>query len=115
MNGSPLVAGAPRSSWDLPRRVGPSSGYIQSLIVTRKGSLAVPLTLLTKALLLDVDPTTRWMSSLITGGPAPPEDAGDDSPTSRAAPDVASEDVAPRGAAPANDGQDPSRSRADSS
>ena len=77
--------------------------------------LAVPLTLLTKALLLDVDPTTRWMSSLITGGPAPPEDAGDDSPTSRAAPDVASEDVAPRGAAPANDGQDPSRSRADSS
>ena len=36
--------------------------------------LAVPLTLLTKALLLDVDPNTRWISSLITGGPAPPED-----------------------------------------
>ena len=37
--------------------------------------LAVPLTLLTKALLLDVDPNTRWISSLVTGGFAPPEDA----------------------------------------
>src|SRR4029450_8488635 len=37
--------------------------------------LAIPLTLLTKALLLDVDPNTQWMSSLVTGGPAPPEDA----------------------------------------
>jgi AI-2 transport protein TqsA len=36
--------------------------------------LAIPLTLLTKALLLDVDPSTQWMSSLVTGGPAPPED-----------------------------------------
>jgi hypothetical protein len=36
--------------------------------------LAIPLTLLTKALLLDVDPNTRWISDLITGGPAPPED-----------------------------------------
>jgi hypothetical protein len=35
--------------------------------------LAVPLTLLTKALLLDVDPNTRWISSLVTGGLAPPE------------------------------------------
>ncbi len=40
--------------------------------------LAVPLTLLTKALLLDVDPNTRWISSLLEGGPAPPEDADDD-------------------------------------
>lgn len=30
--------------------------------------LAVPLTLLTKALLLDVDPSTRWVSHLITSG-----------------------------------------------
>jgi AI-2 transport protein TqsA len=30
--------------------------------------LAVPLTLLTKALLLDVDPQTRWMSALLSGG-----------------------------------------------
>ena len=36
--------------------------------------LAIPLTLLTKALLLDVDPSTQWISGLITGGPAPPED-----------------------------------------
>ena len=33
--------------------------------------LALPLTLLTKALLLDVDPNTQWMSTLITSGPAP--------------------------------------------
>jgi predicted PurR-regulated permease PerM len=39
---------------------------------------AVPLTLLTKALLLDVDPNTRWISSLFTGGSAPSEDAFDD-------------------------------------
>ena len=44
--------------------------------------LAVPLTLLMKALLLDVDPNTRWISSLLEGGPAPPEDddAADDTP-----------------------------------
>jgi predicted PurR-regulated permease PerM len=40
--------------------------------------LAIPLTLLTKALLLDVDPNTQWISSLVTGGPAPPEDAADE-------------------------------------
>jgi predicted PurR-regulated permease PerM len=36
--------------------------------------LAVPLTLLVKSLLFDVDPITRWMSSLLEGGPAPPEE-----------------------------------------
>ena len=36
--------------------------------------LAIPLTLLTKALLFDVDPSTKWMSDLLAGGPAPPED-----------------------------------------
>jgi AI-2 transport protein TqsA len=36
--------------------------------------LAIPLTLLTKALLLDVDPNTRWMSSLLERGSAQPED-----------------------------------------
>ena len=61
--------------------------------------LAVPLTLLTKALLLDVDPSTRWMSSLITGGPAPPEDAADDVATTRAGPKPASDEVASQGAA----------------
>ena len=76
--------------------------------------LAVPLTLLTKALLLDVDPNTRWISSLITGGPTPPEDedAADAAATTRAAPEVASEEVASQGAALASDGQDPSPSRA---
>jgi hypothetical protein len=41
--------------------------------------LAVPLTLLVKSLLFDMDPSTRWMSSLLEGGPAPPEEinAGD--------------------------------------
>ena len=33
--------------------------------------LAIPLTLLTKALLLDVDPRTRWISTLLSGGGAP--------------------------------------------
>ena len=43
--------------------------------------LAVPLTLLVKAMLLDVDPNTRWISSLLEGGPAPPEDEdADDTP-----------------------------------
>jgi AI-2 transport protein TqsA len=39
--------------------------------------LAIPLTLLSKALLLDVDPSTRWISSLLASGPgttdAPPQ------------------------------------------
>lgn len=41
--------------------------------------LAIPLTLLTKALLLDVDPRTRWISALLSGGtsgPPPPADPG---------------------------------------
>ncbi|QIX48279.1 AI-2E family transporter [Rhodococcus sp. DMU1] len=33
--------------------------------------LAVPLSLLVKALLLDVDPATRWVDALIGGGPTP--------------------------------------------
>jgi AI-2 transport protein TqsA len=37
--------------------------------------LAVPLTLLAKSLLFDLDPRTRWMSSLLSGGPAPDENA----------------------------------------
>jgi AI-2 transport protein TqsA len=40
--------------------------------------LAIPLTLLAKALLLDVDPSTRWISSLLVGGPVPPEEADSD-------------------------------------
>lgn len=69
--------------------------------------LAVPLTLLTKALLLDVDPSTRWISSLVTGGPVPPEDVVDKAATTRVAPKVATEEVASPGAALAGDGQDP--------
>jgi hypothetical protein len=65
--------------------------------------LAIPMTLLTKALLLDADPNTRWISSLLEGGPAPPEDndAEDD-----AAPDRASAPPADR-IASAADGQGP--------
>jgi AI-2 transport protein TqsA len=69
--------------------------------------LAVPLTLLTKALLLDVDPNTRWMSSLVSGGTAPPENA-DVAPTPQPGPEVASE-----GAALASDTKDPSLRRVD--
>jgi AI-2 transport protein TqsA len=61
--------------------------------------LAVPLTLLTKALLLDVDPSTRWISGLITGGPAPPEGEVDDVPAPRAAPKPDSDEVAAQGTA----------------
>ena len=78
--------------------------------------LAVPLTLLTKALLLDVDPSTRWISSLITGGPTPPEDedaADAAAATIGPAPEVASEEVTSQGAALASDGQDPSPRRAE--
>ncbi len=32
------------------------------------------MTLLAKALLLDIDPNSRWISSLLEGGPAPPQD-----------------------------------------
>jgi AI-2 transport protein TqsA len=35
--------------------------------------LAVPLTLLAKSLLFDVDPRTRWMSGLLSGAPVPPD------------------------------------------
>lgn len=35
--------------------------------------LAIPLTLLSKALLVDVDPRTRWISALLSGGPPDPE------------------------------------------
>ncbi|WP_433788911.1 AI-2E family transporter [Actinoplanes sp. CA-252034] len=34
--------------------------------------LAVPLTLLAKGLLIDVDPSTRWLNSLLGGGPPSP-------------------------------------------
>jgi hypothetical protein len=47
------------------------------------------LTLLMKALLLDADPSTRWISSLLEGGPAPPEDEDADA-TADATPDRAS-------------------------
>jgi predicted PurR-regulated permease PerM len=35
--------------------------------------LAIPLSLLVKALLLDADPSTRWLSGLVSGGRAPDE------------------------------------------
>jgi AI-2 transport protein TqsA len=39
--------------------------------------LAIPLTLLAKALLFDIDPNTRWIATLLETGPAPPEEADD--------------------------------------
>jgi AI-2 transport protein TqsA len=36
--------------------------------------LAIPLTLLAKSLLFDIDPSTRWISDLLAGRPAAPED-----------------------------------------
>ena len=45
--------------------------------------LAIPLTLLAKSLLFDIDPSTRWMSDLLAGGPAPPEDVDVDDTSDR--------------------------------
>ena len=50
--------------------------------------LAVPLTLLVKSLLFDVDPSTKWMSSLLEGGPAPPEEDVNADETSGREPEV---------------------------
>jgi AI-2E family transporter len=36
--------------------------------------LAIPLTLLTKALLIDIDPNVRWVNQLITSGAGPPDE-----------------------------------------
>ncbi|MFC4602542.1 AI-2E family transporter [Rhodococcus kronopolitis] len=36
--------------------------------------LAIPMTLLVKALLLDIDPSTRWANALISGSPPTPEE-----------------------------------------
>lgn len=59
--------------------------------------LAIPLTLLAKALLLDIDPTTRWMNVLITSGRLPvPDQTGAPSPDT---PDPAAPPPAPVGEA----------------
>ena len=69
--------------------------------------LAVPLTLLMKALLLDADPNTRWISSLLEGGPPPTEDEdADAADNADNAPDHITETPADRIAAAA-DGQGP--------
>ena len=36
--------------------------------------LAIPLSLLAKGLLVDIDPSTRWINALLSGGPARPGD-----------------------------------------
>jgi predicted PurR-regulated permease PerM len=48
--------------------------------------LAIPLTLLVKALLLDVDPSTRWLGGLISGGRQLPEPTADTADTGDTAP-----------------------------
>ncbi|MEU2043031.1 AI-2E family transporter [Nocardia niwae] len=40
--------------------------------------LAIPLTLLLKAVLLDIDPATRWVSALISSAPVNPADESND-------------------------------------
>ena len=73
--------------------------------------LAIPLTLLTKALLLDVDPNTQWMSTLITSGPAPPDEPDDDAPGPASSEDAAdaatTPQPAPEAASLARDGRNP--------
>lgn len=38
--------------------------------------LAIPLSLLAKGLLVDIDPSTRWLTPLVSGGPLPARDSG---------------------------------------
>ncbi len=71
--------------------------------------LAVPLTLLSKALLFEVDPSTRWMSSLLAAGPAP-EDV-DAERTSDRDPEVSAD--APVSAADGQDGLPGQESRSE--
>jgi len=54
--------------------------------------LAVPLTLLAKAMLLDMDPNTRWMSSLIAGGSARSADTDATRVTPHPEPEIAPAD-----------------------
>ncbi|GID30859.1 AI-2E family transporter [Paractinoplanes brasiliensis] len=42
--------------------------------------LAIPLTLLAKGLLVDIDPSTRWLNVLLTGGRAPDSPTRDEAP-----------------------------------
>ena len=70
--------------------------------------LAIPLTLLAKALLLDVDPNTRWISGLFASGSSAQDPAGDpaegSSLLSPDAPEVPVRGLR-RSAVPAADGQ----------
>jgi predicted PurR-regulated permease PerM len=65
--------------------------------------LAIPLTVLARAVLLDADPRTRWLSTLISGGPAPAAAVpGGPAPAATAAPAAPAPEPAPaRGPAPA--------------
>jgi AI-2 transport protein TqsA len=45
--------------------------------------LAVPMSLLAKALLVEADPATRWMEPLVSGHPDDPADAADAEPSPR--------------------------------
>ncbi|MFF2088158.1 AI-2E family transporter [Nocardia sp. NPDC058176] len=62
--------------------------------------LAVPLTLLVKALLLDIDPSTRWADVLIGAPLRKDELAEDDSEPEEPDPEEEPEDAAPGDAAP---------------
>ena len=53
--------------------------------------LAIPLSLLAKALLLEADPSTRWLGGLISGAPLPEDDASTAEPIDLPPGDVATE------------------------
>ncbi|MDV7242823.1 MULTISPECIES: AI-2E family transporter [Rhodococcus] len=42
--------------------------------------LAIPLTLMAKALLIDIDPSTRWVNTILSDAPPPPEPAASPDP-----------------------------------
>ncbi|MEU7907628.1 AI-2E family transporter [Actinoplanes sp. NPDC049118] len=59
--------------------------------------LAIPLSLLTKGLLVDIDPSTQWINVLLSGGSAP---APAPTPAAQVPPDAAEDDAERRDAAP---------------
>ncbi len=68
--------------------------------------LAVPLTLMSKALLIDIDPATRWADVLIASSPPRPEPAAPPAPEPPPAPAADTDGEETAHEAPADSGED---------
>jgi len=70
--------------------------------------LAIPLSLLLKAMLIDIDPTSQWISGLISGGPTPEELEEQEEPP-KAAPSEAAQSEAAQSEAAQSEAAPPER------